>query len=139
MKYEKSCGAVLFCNINHKINWLIIKHKSEHGGHWDFPKGHMESNESEIETARREVFEECGVKFEIIEGFKELVTFSPCSGVIKDVILFLGKMNSEKISLQLSELEDYKLLEYDDALKLLTFDSSKDVLVKANMFISNLH
>ncbi|MGV8087017.1 MAG: bis(5'-nucleosyl)-tetraphosphatase [Candidatus Woesearchaeota archaeon] len=139
MKYEKSCGAVLFCNINNKIKWLIIKHKSEHNGHWDFPKGHMESSESEIETARREVFEECGLEFEIIDGFKEVVTFSPYSGVIKDVMLFLGKMTSEKIVLKMDELEDYKLLEYDDAIKLLTFDSSKDVLVKANNFISNLH
>ena len=52
MEYnEKSCG----CIIIDKDRVLLVKHNA---GHWDFPKGHMEDGETEIETAIREVKEE---------------------------------------------------------------------------------
>ena len=41
-------------------------------GHWGFVKGHVEDNETEKETALRELKEETGLsKVEFIEGFKE--------------------------------------------------------------------
>ena len=54
MKQEKSCG----CIVLDKRTVLLIKHNS---GHWDFPKGHVEGEESEVETAIREVKEETGL------------------------------------------------------------------------------
>ena len=48
---EKSCGLVVF----NKNNILLLKYSNNkeqgEGGHWDFPKGHVEPNETEIETA----------------------------------------------------------------------------------------
>ena len=47
---EKSCGIVLF----HSEDFLIIQHSADSNGgegHWDFPKGHVENNETELETA----------------------------------------------------------------------------------------
>lgn len=137
MKYEKSCGAILFCNFNGLIKWLIIRHLPEHGNHWDFPKGHMESGESELDTARREVFEECGLTFNLIEGFCELMTFNPTPDISKDVVIFLGETKSNLVHLEVDELADYKWLEYDDALNLLTFDRAKTILKNAKEFISN--
>ena len=61
MNYEICCGSVVF-NDN-KV--LIIKHKY---GHISFPKGHVEDNESEIDTAIREVKEETGIDIECITG-----------------------------------------------------------------------
>ena len=52
MQKEKSCGAIIY-NKNKEV--LIVKHNA---GHWDFPKGHVEENETEIQTAIREVKEE---------------------------------------------------------------------------------
>ena len=43
MNFEKSCGAVVFSN--NKV--LIIEHNF---GHISFPKGHVEGDESEIDT-----------------------------------------------------------------------------------------
>ena len=54
---EKSCGIVLF----HSDDFLVIQHSTESNeveGHWDFPKGHIENNETELETATRELHEE---------------------------------------------------------------------------------
>ena len=45
MKFEKSCGSVVF--FEDKV--LIVKHNE---GHWDFPKGHIEDGESEEECAK---------------------------------------------------------------------------------------
>ena len=52
---EKSCGLVVF----NKNKILLLKYSNNEeqgeGGHWDFPKGHVEPNETEIETALREL------------------------------------------------------------------------------------
>ena len=40
MSYEKSCGAVVFRKYHGNIELLLIKHVV--GGHWSFPKGHVE-------------------------------------------------------------------------------------------------
>ena len=58
---EKSCGIVLF----YSDEFLIIQHSTESNelkGHWDFPKGHVEENETELETASRELKEETGIE-----------------------------------------------------------------------------
>ena len=54
MKFEKSCGAVVFSN--NKV--LIIEHNY---GHISFPKGHVEKDETLIEAIIREVKEELGI------------------------------------------------------------------------------
>ena len=67
----------------------MIKHKN--GGHWAFPKGHVEKKETEPETALREIKEETGLKVELDTGFREMVTYSPKPNVMKDVIYFAAK------------------------------------------------
>jgi len=65
MKKEKSCGAVVYREQDKKRFYLILRHKRKgtKGGHWDLPKGHVEENESEHQTALREVKEETNLKY----------------------------------------------------------------------------
>ena len=49
MKKEKSCGAVVYRETGEQIEILLIRHKN--GGHWAFPKGHVEKKETEEDTA----------------------------------------------------------------------------------------
>ena len=56
--FEKSVGGVIFRRNGENIMYLLLKYRS---GHWDFPKGHVEADESEEETLRREVVEETGL------------------------------------------------------------------------------
>ena len=58
MKHEKSCGAICYTREEGAPRVLVICHR--YGGHWAFPKGHVEAGESEEETAMREVREETG-------------------------------------------------------------------------------
>ena len=60
MNYEKSCGAIVFRKFHGNIELLLIKHAN--GGHWSFPKGHVEAGETEVETAIREIREETGIE-----------------------------------------------------------------------------
>ena len=55
MKYEKSCGAVIFRRAE-GWNVLLIRHTK--GRHISFPKGHVEQGETEAQTAEREIREE---------------------------------------------------------------------------------
>ena len=57
---EKSCGTIIIDN--NKV--LIIKQKQ---GFYGFTKGHMEENETEIETAIRETKEETNLDVLIYE------------------------------------------------------------------------
>ena len=93
MKKEKSCGAVVYRQGETGVEVLIIKHKN--GGHWAFPKGHVEKKETEPETALREIKEETGLKVELDTGFREMVTYSPKPNVMKDVIYFAAKAKKD--------------------------------------------
>ena len=86
MKREKSCGGLVFRRQNDLIQLLLIKHKK--GGHWSFPKGHVEAGESERETAMREILEETGVHVDIKDGYHERVFYNPRPNIRKEVVYF---------------------------------------------------
>lgn len=58
VEWETSVGAVIFHQHKGIREYLVLKYPS---GHYDFPKGHVESGESEIDTLCREVEEETGL------------------------------------------------------------------------------
>ena len=66
MKHEKSCGAICYTREEGAPRVLVICHR--YGGHWAFPKGHVEAGESEEETAMREVREETGAQHSQLEA-----------------------------------------------------------------------
>ncbi len=127
MKQEKSCGAVVFRTVGAEIEILLIRHKN--GGHWAFPKGHVENGETEVETARREIWEETGLCVEPDTGFREMVTFSPKPHVMKDVIYFAAEANkAAPLAAQEEELLDIRWEEPEKALQLVTYENDRKVL-----------
>ena len=70
MPREKSAGAIIFRKENGNIYYLLLHYGS---GYWGFAKGHIEGDESEEETTRREVAEETSITdLKIIPGFKKI-------------------------------------------------------------------
>mgnify|MGYP004419555925 CR=1 FL=1 len=59
MNYEKSCGAIVYRKFHGNTEILLIRHIKS--GYWSFPKGHVEGNETEAETAIREIKEETNI------------------------------------------------------------------------------
>lgn len=128
LKSEKSCGIIL---LNERREYLIIRHV---GGHWDFPKGHVEKGETEEETALREVLEETGLSARICPGFRETVRYLVQGHIPKEVVFFLGEPTSRTITLQTEEVIDYRFLPYEQARRCLTFESNRRLLDKAHAF-----
>ena len=129
MKFEKSCGAVILKEENEKIMVLMVQMKN--GGHFAFPKGHVENNETEHETAVREIFEETALKVDFIDGFRESTSYSPKEGVMKEVIYFLATPKEEKFSPQEEEILSIKWMSAEEALKGVTYENDKKILERA--------
>ena len=55
VRYEKSCGALVFRQDPRTGRRYVLMIRHKHGGHRSFPKGHVEAGETEHETAIREV------------------------------------------------------------------------------------
>lgn len=127
MKKEKSCGALVYRYDNGRLLLLLLRHR--HGGHWSFPKGHVEGTETEIETALREVQEETGLHVSLQEGFRHTVEYYPKPGVKKQVVYFLGKaLPNEPTVRQEVEISELKWVEWEEAFCCVTFKNDKDLL-----------
>ncbi len=127
MKKEKSCGAVVYRKGKDGTEILLIQHKN--GGHWAFPKGHVEKNETEEETALREIREETGLKVKLDTGFRQSVTYSPKPEVMKDVIYFAAKADADaKAKAQEEEVDAFCWAKPEKANELVTYSNDRDVM-----------
>ena len=137
MGTEKSAGIVLFRNDSDKNEFLLLNYPQ---GHWDFVKGKIEQNETPHETALRETKEQTGItNIEFVDGFEESVEYNfrfKKEDIHKKVIFFLAKTDEKNVKLS-HEHNDYLWLAYNDAIKKTTFENAKNVLSKANQFMSS--
>ncbi|MBD3156509.1 NUDIX domain-containing protein [Candidatus Peregrinibacteria bacterium] len=137
MMHEKSCGLVVYHkNLHGEIVFLLLHYPE---GHWEFPKGHVESDENEKQTALREVQEETGIqKVHFVDGFKETIEyrFTRKATVINKVVtFFLARVDAMNISLS-HEHKAYKWLPFDEAIKTVTFENARNILKKAKQFLA---
>ena len=133
MKKEKSCGAVVYRQGETGVEVLIIKHKN--GGHWAFPKGHVEKKETEEETALREIREETGLSVKFVEPFREVITYFPAPNVTKDVVFFLAEAEAGSPVCQPEEVSEIRFLPFEKAIDLLTHSSDRETLTRAATFL----
>ena len=142
MPIEKSAGAVIFRKDKGIIKYLLLHYPSSAKApkeYWDFPKGHIEKGEKELETVKREVEEETGLKdLKLIDGFKEWIKyFFKFQGktVFKIVTFYLAEAKTQEVKIS-GEHIDYQWLPFSEALEQLTFKNAKEILEKANNFLS---
>lgn len=126
MKQEKSCGAVVYREKEDMFQILLIRHKN--GGHWAFPKGHVENQETEEETALREIREETGLRVKLDTAFRHTVSYSPMPDVMKDVVYFAALADSDTVKPQEEELLDACWEAPGKALEMVTYENDKDIL-----------
>jgi len=132
--YERSCGAVVFRFINGERRFLLIKNKRS--CHWGFPKGHVEKDETDEETAKREVLEETGIHIKIFPGFKHKSEYTIRGRIEKSVLIFLATTDDTQTIIQPEEIEDYIWLGYDNAISTLNYPNDKDILSLAKAYIT---
>lgn len=128
--------------------YLLLHYKSKH---WDFAKGHIEENETDEQTVKREVEEETGIKdLRIIPGFKFPIKYffrqyidkvsekdrrkGKTPWVFKLVKFYLAQTWTKEVLLS-DEHTEYKWLDFESAIKKLTHRNAKNILRKANEYI----
>lgn len=120
MKKEKSCGTI--CINNGKV--LIIKQMQ---GFYDFPKGHIEKDETEVETAIRETKEETNIDVVVDENLRFSLSYIVNNNIDKEVVYFVAKPLNSSITIQESELLDAKWIDIEDVESIITFDNLRNL------------
>jgi 8-oxo-dGTP pyrophosphatase MutT (NUDIX family) len=126
MTIEKTSSGMIIFRLDSEGNrrYLLLRNI---GGHWEFPKGGIEGNESDLEASLREVSEETGLDPMKINSFrvKYSYQFSRNGETInKEVYLYLGKSFTDNVSLS-REHRDYCWLKYEDALRRISNSHSE--------------
>ena len=134
MNWEKSCGAVVTARINGQLLFIIVQ---EMAGAYSFPKGHMEGDETEEDTAIREVWEEIGMYPEFVPGFRETDEYDLAEkpGTRKQVVYFLAEYICGPLEPRTGEIKDILLLTYEQALQCFEHEGTRRVLTAARDFL----
>ena len=153
MEKEKSAGAVIFRREEDETYYLLLRYPSgprtkkprnraisqRDKDYWDLPKGHIEKGEQEARTVRREVFEETGLKdIRFVKGFRQTIKyFFKFKGetIFKMVVFYLAETKTKEIKIS-SEHIGYLWLPCREAVEQLTFENAKEIVKKANNYIS---
>lgn len=135
MFHEKSCGAIVFRRFHGNIQILLIKHINS--GHWSFPKGHIENNETEIETAVREIKEETGIDVNIDPTFRETVSYFPKKDTQKVVVYFIAQAKNFQYKPQEDEISEIRWVDIGYAKQILTYENDKTIVNRATKAIKS--
>ena len=95
----------------------------------------MEAGEKEKDTARREIREETGLTAEIDTSFRQVVTYYPKPGVVKDVVFFIAAPSGGEEQAQLEEIAEIGWFTFQEACPLVTFASDEEVLLAAERYL----
>ena len=138
MTMERSCGAIVFTRREGEPLYVIVQ---EAAGAYSFPKGHMEAGETEMDTARREVLEETGLRPVFLEGFRgdDEYDLAEKPGTRKHVVYFLAEYGTEPLTPRLGEIQRILLLPYAQAMRCFEHEGTRRVLARAHAFLTGAH
>ena len=126
-----SSMAIVIAKKEKNLKALLLNNDGE----WVFPKGHLEANETELDAAIRELYEESNVKVnaqESIGQVDEYKFYFSGENAVKVIKVFAFIINDEReITYNKNEgFIDGKWVEVDDALKMLKHNDAKNALEK---------
>lgn len=124
MRTEKACGAIVI-----KEGKVLLIQQTQ--GHWGFPKGHVENNETEEETAIREVKEETNVDIEIEPNKRYQMEYELPNGNNKIAVFFIAKPLSSDIKKQEEEISNIDWIEIGKVEEKLTYENTRELFRKA--------
>ena len=125
MKYEKSCGAVIFRKAE-GWNVLLIRHTK--GRHVSFPKGHVEPGETESQTAEREILEETGLRVRVDKRYRAENRYNIRPDIQKLVVIFAAVTEQEAITPQPEEIAEAVWVPVEEAEERLTYERDRRIM-----------
>ena len=130
---EKSCGTVPYTLVDGVIHYLLVGAKGHSCG---FPKGHVEKDENEVETALRETMEETSLAPVINTELRYETTYQLDNGNQKTVVYFPANFGRQvPRHNQGFEDFDYLILPFDEAYRTLTFENTREILKAVNDYL----
>ncbi len=128
MAQEKSCGILVIRKQQQRREILLIQNLK--GGHWSFPKGHMEPGETELDTARRGVWEETGLQVDPCPALRRTIAYTLPNGNEKTVVYFGGLLSSDRAEPrpQQDEIAAVQWVPLNEAAPLLTYENDRSLL-----------
>lgn len=129
---EYSCGAILFTKEDNTRKYVLVMEAS---GSYGFPKGHKEGNETDLETATREIYEETGVKPEFIPNLKRTIRYKLNNNIEKEVTFFVAKFENQEITTEDKTILSVKKYDFEAAKSLLKFQELKNILIEVDYML----
>ncbi|MFA7676434.1 MAG: NUDIX domain-containing protein [Candidatus Shapirobacteria bacterium] len=152
---ERSAGGLVYKIENNKTLWLLIKtissftseknkKKEQNGAVYKFPKGHLKKDEFLKKAALREVEEEGQVKAKIVTKLASndylIWDKEQKKKIVKKVTFFLmeylGQSNLKYYDTEM--VLERAWFSFEEATKILAYDSEKTLLKKAKSQLENL-
>lgn len=136
--------AIIFRKTQNSFEFLLLKRTPEKGGFWQSVGGVVEKNETLLEAAFREVFEEAGIKKEQVMRVIEDVHFFTYNTHYltgkpipeeKEHVFALEVKPDTKISIEhnpCNEHEDFGWFSLEEALNIMKWPENKKALTKLN-------
>ena len=137
----KKIEVFLFKKVGNNYNFLLLKRTKKSGSFWQPITGSVKENESLISAAKREVFEETGVK-NIKSLTKEVYSFILKKKPYPKEYTFCAEVdNPIGISLDKNiykEHDKYKWVSYGEAMKMLKWVENRKGLKRLNSLLHSL-
>lgn len=140
-KYPRPCvttDCVVFGFDGAKLNVLLIERGIEpYKGHWAFPGGFLNMDETALQGAKRELYEETGLKDAYIHQFHAFseVNRDPRDRVITIAYYALVRISEVKAGDDAAKAQWFPL----DKVPLLAFDHDKILRMATNELRSQIH
>ena len=144
MKTLRAAGFVIY---RYKPQLELLLLQTSYNKEWAPPKGHVDSGETDMETALRETEEEAGIcstDIKVRDGFfveleytiKKTI-YASSLGKKKTAVYFLGELTNPNQEIKLSrEHIAYKWVTFDEALSTAIFPNYETLYSAAREFIA---
>lgn len=124
MKFEKSCGAIVYRKTQNQIDLLLIKIAMEDTGPFqkDMWKGPKPRCRQHCGKSKRKT----GLDISIQDGFRQAVEYFPKPNVRKQVVYFLGEAAERGFKMQEEEISRIIWTSIRKAYHMVTFKNDKN-------------